>query len=97
MNELDMSRPGTELFPESAPMQYNSYQDVNIDQVVDDPLNTGVTVDAADQNTTSDLICFLFSSNTFLVASSCFNVSSILFALNKFCSLSSSVILNSAR
>jgi hypothetical protein len=43
MQELDMSRPGSELFPESAPQQYNSYQDVNVDQVVDDPLNTGVT------------------------------------------------------
>jgi hypothetical protein len=45
MDELDMSRPGTELFPEapSTPSaQYNSYQDVNVGQVVDDPINTGV-------------------------------------------------------
>ena len=41
MDELDMSRPGTELFPESAPAQYNSYTDVNVGHVVDDPLNTG--------------------------------------------------------
>lgn len=41
--ELDMSRPGSELFPEAAVAQpYNSYQDVNVGQVVDDPLNTGV-------------------------------------------------------
>lgn len=43
MNELDMSRPGSELFPESSSMKnYNSYTDVMLDQVVDDPLNTGV-------------------------------------------------------
>lgn len=41
MEEIDMSRPGTELFPETSLKQYNSYQDVNVDQVVDDPLNTG--------------------------------------------------------
>lgn len=40
MNELDMSRPGNELFPE-----YNSYQDVS--PVVADP--TGVFSDVADQ------------------------------------------------
>ncbi len=39
MNELDMSRPGAELFPEATPMQYNSYTD----QSVGDPLDTGVT------------------------------------------------------
>lgn len=46
MNELDMSRSGSELFPEAAmspALQYNSYQDVNVGQFVDDPLNTGVT------------------------------------------------------
>lgn len=37
MQELDMSRPGAELFPESA-SQFNSY----MDQSVGDPLNTGV-------------------------------------------------------
>lgn len=42
MNELDMSRPGSELFPDASPQQYNSYQDVNVDQLVHDPLNTGV-------------------------------------------------------
>lgn len=57
MNELDMSRPGSELFPESAPQgQYNSYQDVNMDQVVMNPLDTGVkgTFDDADQGQLSD-------------------------------------------
>ena len=56
MNELDMSRPGGELFPETAPMQYNSYQDVNVGQLVDDPLNTGVktNLDDADQGQLSD-------------------------------------------
>lgn len=53
MSELDMSRPGAELFPEapSAPSaRYNSYTDVNVDQVVDDPLNTGANQpDAAGQ------------------------------------------------
>jgi len=48
MDELDMSRPGGELFPETA-MPYNSYQDVNMGQVVDDPLNTGSKVEVADQ------------------------------------------------
>lgn len=37
MQDLDMSRPGTELFPDTATQQYNSY----LDQPVDDPLNTG--------------------------------------------------------
>ncbi len=41
MNELDMSRPGTELFPESATNNYSSYTDANLGHVVDDPLNTG--------------------------------------------------------
>ncbi len=58
MDEIDMSRPGTELFPEAqaAPaMKYNSYQDVNVGQVVDDPLNTGVTQpDVAGQVQLSD-------------------------------------------
>lgn len=41
--DLDMSRPGGELFPEaSVPNNYNQYQDVNVDQFVGDPLNTGV-------------------------------------------------------
>lgn len=42
MDELDMSRPGAELFPEATNAGYNSYTDVNVGQVVDDPLNTGV-------------------------------------------------------
>ncbi|MCE5294086.1 MAG: hypothetical protein LLF94_05675, partial [Chlamydiales bacterium] len=58
MMDLDMSRPGSELFPEApiAPSaQYNSYQDVNMDQVVDDPLNAGVNQpDVAGQVQLSD-------------------------------------------
>lgn len=54
MNELDMSRPGSELFPESTPQQYNSYQDVNMGQVVNDPLDMGVTPDVANQGYVSD-------------------------------------------
>lgn len=59
MDELDMSRPGAELFPDQAKSNYNSYQDVNVDQVVDDPLNTGVSsrnaaLDVADQGQVSD-------------------------------------------
>jgi hypothetical protein len=43
MDELDMSRPGSELFPEAAVAQkYNSYTDVNVDHVVGDPLDMGV-------------------------------------------------------
>lgn len=42
MEEIDMSRPGSELFPETSNAKYNSYSDVIVDQVVDDPLNTGV-------------------------------------------------------
>ena len=44
MEDIDMSRPGSELFPESqGPLKYNSYQDVNVQgHNVDDPLNTGV-------------------------------------------------------
>ncbi len=54
MSELDMSRPGSELFPEAQPSNYNSYQDVNTDQVVNDPLNQGVTNDAADHASDKD-------------------------------------------
>lgn len=56
MNELDMSRPGTELFPETSPMQYNSYTDANVGHVVDDPLNTGAkpTLDDAGQGQLSE-------------------------------------------
>src|SRR5690349_22104909 len=55
MSEIDMSRPAGELFPESVPNNYNSYHDVNVDQVVDDPLNTGVTQpDVAGQVQLSD-------------------------------------------
>lgn len=42
MNELDMSRPGSELFQEQGPTQYNSYSDVNMNPAVEDPLNMGV-------------------------------------------------------
>ncbi len=46
MNELDMSRPGSELFPDAAVAQkYNSYQDVNVGHAVDDPLEMGVKKD----------------------------------------------------
>lgn len=38
-----MSAPSSELFPDSEGQQYNSYQDVNVGQVVDDPINLGVT------------------------------------------------------
>ena len=45
-----MSKPGSELFPETSNAKYNSYSDVMVDQVVDDPLNTGVnTFDVAGQ------------------------------------------------
>lgn len=47
--DIDMSRPGSELFPEpQVARPYNSYQDVNVDQVVDDPL-AGVTPEVAGQ------------------------------------------------
>src|SRR5574338_446047 len=44
MDELDMSRPGSELFPEAAltATKYNSYQDVNVGHAVGDPLEMGV-------------------------------------------------------
>ena len=43
MQDIDMSRPGSELFPDPqvAP-QYNSYQDVNVGPAVGDPLDMGV-------------------------------------------------------
>lgn len=46
-----MSRPGSELFPESDYSQNNSYTDENLGHAVDDPLNTGAkqSFDAADQ------------------------------------------------
>jgi hypothetical protein len=54
MNELDM-RPGSELFPESAPVYTNSYTDANIGHAVGDPLNTGaIQSDAAGQEQLSD-------------------------------------------
>lgn len=52
MNELDMSRPGAELFPDTAVAQpYNSYQDVSAGHVVGDPLEMGVkpSFEAANQ------------------------------------------------
>lgn len=44
MQDLDMSRPGAELFPEAAQVaqQYNSYQDVLVSPAVGDPLEMGV-------------------------------------------------------
>ena len=47
--DIDMSRPGGELFPESSPQNYNSYQGVTQDQVAGDPLDMGVRVDVAGQ------------------------------------------------
>lgn len=41
MEDIDLSRPGTELFPENDIQQYSNYTDVNDDHVVDDPLETG--------------------------------------------------------
>ncbi len=43
MEDIDMSAPGSELFPEANQNNYNSYSDVNPDQFVGDPLNMGVT------------------------------------------------------
>lgn len=57
MEDIDMSRPSTELFAEPQTQNnYNSYADVNQGHVVDDPLNTGVNnpFDAADQIPQSD-------------------------------------------
>lgn len=55
MDELDMSRPGTELFPESAQSNYNSYTDENVGHVVGDPLNAGVSnPDVAGQGEVSE-------------------------------------------
>ncbi len=51
MDELDMSRPGAELFPDAAPSLYNSYTDENVDQVVDDPLGV-IQQDVASQHQT---------------------------------------------
>lgn len=57
MDELDMSRPGAELFPESAQQNaYNSYADVNVGHAVGDPLDMGVkqNLDVASQGQLSD-------------------------------------------
>lgn len=57
MNDIDMSRPGSELFSESVPVNYNSYMDVNQGQAVGDPLNSGVSnqqVDAGQAEQMSD-------------------------------------------
>ena len=56
MEDIDMSRPGVELFQEQSNQASNSYQDVNQDQVVADPLDMGVkqSFDAADQGQMSD-------------------------------------------
>lgn len=42
MEDIDMSRPGYEMFPDVSQTQYTSYADVNQDQVVADPLDMGV-------------------------------------------------------
>lgn len=50
MEEIDMSRPGSELFPESGvEKQYNSYTDEMVGHAVDDPINTGANQDVAGQ------------------------------------------------
>lgn len=55
MDEIDMSAPGTELFPEQTQKQYNSYQDNFADQNLDDPLNTGVNkLAVAEQQNVTD-------------------------------------------
>lgn len=57
MNELDMSAPGSELFPESAQMKHNSYTDENVaGHAVDDLFNPGAkqSFDAAGQEQLSD-------------------------------------------
>ena len=56
MEDIDMSRPGSELFPEASRQQYNSYADVMVDPVVEDPLDMGVTqaAEVADQQPISD-------------------------------------------
>lgn len=55
MNELDMSRSGNELFPEPQVAQaYNSYQDVNVGSVVENPLAGVSQPDAAGQVQLSD-------------------------------------------
>lgn len=41
MSELDMSKPGAELFPDLTQAQYNSYTDDYLGHAVGDPLNTG--------------------------------------------------------
>lgn len=48
MEDIDMSRPASELFAEPAESNYNSYTDVQMDRVVDDPLNMGVKQDSFD-------------------------------------------------
>jgi hypothetical protein len=57
MSELDMSRPGSELFPElTTRTQNNEYQDVNPGQFIGDPLGMGVTqnLDVASQGQSSE-------------------------------------------
>lgn len=57
MNELDMSAPSSELFPEAASTQYNSYTDENVaGHAVDDLFNPGVnqSLDAAGQGPLSE-------------------------------------------
>lgn len=55
MEDLDMSRPGSELFPESGPSLYNSYTDESVGHVVDDPLNTGAKQDVAGQPSSQEM------------------------------------------
>lgn len=55
MSDLDMSRPGSELFPESAQPDYNSYTDDYLGPAVGDPLDTGANqLDVAGQEQMSE-------------------------------------------
>jgi hypothetical protein len=55
MNELDMSRPGSELFPEAQVAQpYNSYRDVNVDSPVSESYTGVQQPDVAGQERLSD-------------------------------------------
>lgn len=52
-----MAGPGSELFPDTAKQEYNTYLDVPMDQLVEDPLNSGVKQhnDAADHLSDKEL------------------------------------------
>lgn len=54
MNDIDMSRPGTELFPEAMQQPNNSYSDDYLGHAVGDPLNTGARTDVAGHSDVQD-------------------------------------------